>query len=177
MSEQAIHRHEEIVGTLATEMLRSFGEIRSVVRGASMIPTMFPGDVVVVRRETASTARPGDVMLFFREGLFCAHRMVDKTREGEPIRLIARGDALGKNDPPFAEKELLGRVTAVIRRGKRIELDGAHSAASQRLLRWIVQRRSSSVKWILRWHFLRARLFPLPKTADNRVLFELPGAA
>jgi signal peptidase I len=177
MSEQAIHRHEEIVVTLATETLRSFGEIRSVVRGASMIPTMFPGDVAVVRRETASAARPGDVILFFREGLFCAHRLVDKTQEGEPIRLIARGDALDKNDPPYAEAELLGRVTALIRRGKRIELDGAHSAASQRLLRWVVRRRGSSVKWLLRWHLLRVRLFPSSTTADNQIGFEPQGAA
>ena len=177
MSEQAFHRHEEIVVNLATEMLRSFGEIRSVVRGASMIPTMFPGDVVVVRREKASTARLGDVMLFFRDGLFCAHRLVDKTQRGEPVRLIARGDALAKNDPPFAEKELLGRVTAVIRRGKRIELDGVHSVASQRFFRWLVQRRGRSVKWLLRWHSLRARLFRSSNTADERVRFQPEGAA
>jgi signal peptidase I len=176
MSEQANHRHEEVVVTLATEMLRSFGEIPSVVRGASMIPTMFPGDVVVVRRETARTARPGDVMLFFREGFFCAHRLVDKTQEGKSLLLIARGDALGKNDPPFAEKELLGRVTAVIRRGKRIELDGAQVAASQRLFRWIVQRRGSSVKWLLRWHLLRARLFRSLATTENRARLEPQGA-
>jgi len=175
MSAKANHRHEEIVVTLAAEMLRSFGEVRSVVRGASMIPTMLPGDVVIVRRETARTARPGDVMLFFRDGLFCAHRLVDKTQEGEQVRLIARGDALGKNDSPFAGKELLGRVTAVVRRGKRIELDDAQAATSQRLLRWIVQRHSGSVKWLLRWHLLRARLFRSSATTGNQVRFEPQG--
>jgi len=175
MSEQANHRHEEIVVTLAAEMLRSFGEIRSVVRGASMIPTMFPGDVAIVRRETACTARPGDVMLFFRDGFFCAHRLVDKTRGGEPVRLIARGDALGKNDSPFAGKELLGRVTAVIRRGKRIELDDAQATTIQRFLRWIVQRHGGSVKWLLRWDFLCARLFRSSATTGNQVRFEPQG--
>jgi len=165
MSEQANHRHEEIVVNLAGEILRSFGEIRSVVRGASMIPTIFPGDVVVVHREEARTARPGDVMLFFREGFFCAHRLMDKAQEGGSIRLIARGDALGKDDPPFAEKELLGRVTAVIRRGRRIELDETHVAPTHRFLRWIVQRHGGSVKWLLRWRSLCARLQFEPQRA------------
>jgi hypothetical protein len=80
-----------------------------------------------------------------------------KMAADEPIQLITRGDALDKNDPPFSESELLGRVTTVLRRGKRIEL-GRHPAAGQRLLRWVVQRWGGSVKWLLRWHSLRARL-------------------
>lgn len=175
MSEQANHRYEEIVLTLATEMLRSFGEFRFVAWGSSMVPSIFPGDTLIVRRTSPEGACRGEVVLFAREGRFYAHRLVGKTREGGPIRLIARGDALGKNDPPFAEKELLGRVTAVIRRGKRIELDDAHSAASQRLLQWIVHRYGSSVKWLLRWHLRRARLFRFSTTTDNRVRFEPQG--
>jgi len=175
MSEQANHRHEETVMILAAETLRSFGEFQSVVRGASMVPTMFPGDIVVVRRETARTARPGDVMLLFRKGFFCAHRLVNKMQEGESISLIARGDALGEDDPPFAENELLGRVTGVIRRGKRIEFDDRNTAARQRLLRWIVQRSSGSVKWLLRWHLVRAKFSRSSTVADNPVQFELQG--
>jgi len=171
MGAQGNRRSEDIVLTLTTEMLRSFGEVRSVVRGASMVPTFFPGDIVVVRRETAQTARKGEVMLFFRQGFFCAHRLVDKTQESEPLRLIARGDALGKDDSPFAADELLGRVTAVIRHGKRIDLD-ARSAASQRLLRWIVQRHGGSVKWLLRWHSLRARLSGTPASGHNQAQWQ-----
>ena len=79
-----------------------------------------------------------------------------KTEEGGPIRLIARGDALGRNDPPFAENEMLGRVAAVVRGRKRIELD-RHPAAGQQLLRWIVQHSSGALKWLLRWHSVRMR--------------------
>jgi len=157
MGGQPHHRSEDIVLTLATKMLRSFGELRPVVRGASMVPTLFPGDVLVVRRESARTARQGDVMLLFRQGFFCAHRLVS-TGEAASARLITRGDALPQDDPPFGEDELVGRVTSVIRRGKRIELDRVTSRMSHRLLRRIVRRSQGSVKWMLRWHSLRSRL-------------------
>jgi len=176
MGEQGNRRSEDIVLTLTTEMLRSFGEVRSVVRGASMVPTLFPGDIVVVRRETAQTARQGEVMLFFRQGFFCAHRLMDRTQESESTRLIARGDALGKNDPPFAEDELLGRVTAVIRRGKRIELDDAYAATRQHLLRWMVRRSGRSVKWLLRWHLLRVHLYRISTSARNPTKWQGEGA-
>ncbi|HUA84920.1 MAG TPA: S24/S26 family peptidase [Bryobacteraceae bacterium] len=157
-------------------MLRSFGEVRSVVRGASMVPTLFPGDIIVVRRETAQTARRGEVMLFFRQGFFCAHRLMDRTQEGESTRLIARGDALSKNDPPFAEDELLGRVTAVIRRGNRIELGDTRAAMRQHVLRWMVRRSGRSVKWLLRWHLLRLHLYRVSISACNPIECQGEGA-
>ena len=176
MGGQASHRSEDVVLTLATEMLRSYGEVRSVVRGASMVPTLFPGDIVVVRRECAQVAHEGDVIFFFRQGFFCAHRLVDKASVDGRVRLIARGDALYKNDPPFAENELLGRVTAVIRCGRRIEFDGGHPAACQRVLRWIVQRSGSSVKWLLRLHSLRARFSRTSTSACKPVEWQPEGA-
>lgn len=172
MSEQANHRHEEVVATLAAEILRSFGEFQFVAWGSSMVPSIFPGDTLVVRRETSEGARNGDIMVFVRDGRFYAHRLVDKAEEGGPIRLIARGDALDKNDPPFAQNEMLGRVAVVIRGRKRIELD-QHPSVSQRPLRWIVQRSRSSVKLLLRWHSLRTRLF----RSSKRVRFQPEGAA
>lgn len=176
MSEPAIHGREETAMTLARETLRAFGEVRSVVRGASMVPTMFPGDVAVVRREADRTPRLGDVMLFVRNGFFCAHRLVEHTFVDGSACLIARGDALDKNDPPFAESELLGRVTAVIRRGKRIEIDEMDSAAGRRVLRWVVQRSGGSVKWLLRFDSLRTRLFPPSASAGERMECRPEGA-
>jgi hypothetical protein len=158
MKEQAHLRHENITLILATEMLRSFGELRSVVRGASMVPSIFPGDTLIIRPEIARGARRGDVVFFFRDGHFCAHRLLDKTEEGGGrIVLLTRGDARRENDPPVAESEMLGRVEAVIRGRKRIEFR-RYPAATNRLLRWAVERSTGAVKWLLRWHFFRLRL-------------------
>jgi hypothetical protein len=156
MSGQANHRRGEVVATLAAEMLRSFGEFRFVAWGCSMVPFIFPGDTLIVQHETPEGASMGDVVLFSRAGCFHAHRLVDKKEEGGTIRLIARGDAVVRDDPPFAESEMIGRVAAVIRGRKRIELD-RRPVGSERLLRWITQRSPGSVKWLLRWHSVRAR--------------------
>ncbi len=115
-------------------------------------------------------------MLLARKGRFYAHRLVDRKMAADvPIHLITRGDALDKNDPPFSENELLGHVTAVLRRGKRIELD-RHPDAGQRLLRWVVQRSGGSVKWLLRWHSLRARLRRTSTSAGNQAELQSQGA-
>ena len=124
MGAQANHRREDVVLSLAKETLRSFGEFRFVAWGSSMLPSVFPGDTLIVRHETAETAPVGVIVLLARQGRLYAHRLVDKTQESGQLRLIVRGDALSSDDPPFAEDEVLGRVTAVIRRGRRIDLDG-----------------------------------------------------
>jgi signal peptidase I len=171
MREQAHDQREDVVVTLAAEILRSFGEVEALVRGASMVPTMFPGDVVVIRRETAQSARLGGVMLFLRNGVFCTHRLIDKTEENGTTRLIARGDALDKNDPPFAEDQLLGQVAVIIRGGKRIDL-GRQLTAAQRLLRTIVQRSSVATRWLLRWNSLRGRLAPKSRSGSSRAQWQ-----
>jgi hypothetical protein len=176
MNEQASHRREDIILSLATEMLRSFGEFQFVAWGSSMVPFLFPGDTLIVRRAEPRDACTGEVVLLARKGRFYAHRLVDRKMAADgPIQLITRGDALDKNDPPFSETELLGRVTAVLRRGKRIEL-GRHPAAGQRLLRWVVQRSASSVKWLLRWHSLRARFSRSSTSTRNQTEWQPEGA-
>lgn len=156
MKEQA-HRREDVVVTLASEVLRLHGEFRFVAWGSSMVPSIFPGDTLIVRRVTPEGACNGDVVLFAREGRFYAHRLVSKTDEGAAMRLIARGDSLDANDPPFAGHEMLGRVDAVIRRGTRIELH-RQRAVNHRLVRCIVHRSESGMKCLLRLHALRGRI-------------------
>jgi hypothetical protein len=157
MDQASRHGREEITLNLASEVLRTSGGLRFAALGGSMVPTIFPKDILIVRRETARSARTGDVVLFFRDSRFCAHRLVEKREECEGLTLITRGDALAQNDAPVAEDEFLGCVEAVVRGRKRIELDGSPSR-TELLLRWAVRRSSSAVKWLLRWHRLRARL-------------------
>jgi len=161
---------EGVVLSLASEVLRISGGLRFAALGASMVPTIFPGDILIIRRETARSTRCGDVVLFLREGRFCAHRLVKKAEEAGRISLVTRGDALAKDDPPLDESELLGRVAAVVRGRKRIELSGRPSAR-QIFARWAVRRWSGAVKWLLRWHFLRARL---AWNRDGRLVEPLP---
>lgn len=154
MSEQAHHRREEAVVSLAAEVLRKFGEFEFVARGSSMIPSVFPGDTLIIRKETPESARAGDVVLCARGERFYAHRLVRKTEENGMMRLITRGDALDQNDAPFAESELLGRVAVVIRRGKRVD-PSERRGAGLRTLGWIARHSDFGAKCLLHWHALR----------------------
>jgi hypothetical protein len=138
-------------------VLRTSGGLRFAALGASMVPTLFPEDILIVRHEAARNARCGDVVLCFRAGRFCAHRLVEKLEEGGRFSFVTRGDALTENDPPLAESELLGRVTAVVRGRKVIEL-GGRPAARELLLGWAARRFNGVVRWQVRWHTMRARL-------------------
>ncbi len=154
---QVHEAREGVVLSLASEVLRTSGGLRFAALGASMVPAIFPGDILIVRRETARRVRCGDVVLCFRAGRFCAHRLIAKLEEGGRLSLVTRGDALRENDPALAESELLGRVTAVVRGRKRIEL-GGRATAREDLLGWAARRSNGVVKWLVRWNTLRARL-------------------
>ena len=142
---------------LATEILNAFGELRFVAQGSSMLPSIFPGDTLLVLRQPAPSAHPGHVVLFSRDGRFCTHRVVRTVDvDGQPF-VITCGDALTQEDPPVARHELIGRVTAVLRRGKRIEFEEMQTVAPL-CLTWTVRHCDSVGTWLLRWYSLRTRL-------------------
>src|ERR1039458_9326454 len=64
---------------LAAEVLRSSGSLRLRAIGASMLPAIWPGDVLTVQRRDAENAQPGDIVLFARGGALVAHRVVERT--------------------------------------------------------------------------------------------------
>jgi signal peptidase I len=103
---------------LATEVLRSFGALRFAATGWSMLPSVWPGETLLVERVSQDHVRIGDVVLVGREGRLCAHRVVDKVDEAESHQWITQGDALPAPDRPVAGNQLLGRVTYLIRGGK-----------------------------------------------------------
>ena len=103
---------------LAAEVLRSSGRLRLRATGASMLPTVWPNDILSVRIQDAAEALPGDIVLFARQGRLVAHRVVQRTASQGRILWVTRGDSAGGNDAPISSHELLGRVTA-IERGSR----------------------------------------------------------
>jgi signal peptidase I len=103
---------------LAAEVLRTFGTLRFAATGWSMLPSVWPGETLVVERVSQDQVRIGDLVLVGREGRLCAHRVVDKVDDAESHQWITQGDALPVPDRPVAGNELLGRVAYVIRGGK-----------------------------------------------------------
>jgi signal peptidase I len=104
---------------LASEVLRSHGTLRLRVMGWSMLPTVWPGDVLVIERVDSGAVSEGDIVLFGRDRRLFAHRVVGTNKPGEKI--LTRGDAMPQPDPPVSDCDLLGRVSFILRNGKRIE--------------------------------------------------------
>jgi hypothetical protein len=98
---------------LAQEVLRSSGCLRLRVTGWSMLPTVWPGDTLLIDRSDAAHVAEGDIVLFARDRRFFVHRIVKKNAHGSQI--LARGDAMPQADPPFAKHELLGKVSLIVR--------------------------------------------------------------
>jgi len=107
---------------LAGEVLRSFGDLRFEATGWSMLPSIWPGDTLVVERVGSDQVQLGEVVLVGRDGRLCAHRVVSRTESLHwmPDCWITQGDALAAPDRPVIDGELLGRVAYLIRAGERV---------------------------------------------------------
>ena len=102
---------------LVAEVARTHGEVRLKVTGTSMLPSVFPGDILTVRRRNAAELRPGQIVLCYRNSELVAHRFVSKSSDG----LLTRGDSLSYHDQPFHEDQVLGQVVSVLRDGRVVD--------------------------------------------------------
>src|SRR5215468_7210395 len=102
---------------LAVEVLNKTGVLRLSAFGYSMLPTIYPGDILTIRRETVPAIQPGDVVLYARGDRFFIHRNLHCTRTDFGIALVTRGDSMPHADEPVTAEELLGRVVNIERGG------------------------------------------------------------
>jgi signal peptidase I len=104
---------------LASEVLHSSGTLRLGVSGWSMLPTLWPGDTLMIERVQSEGVVAGDIVLFARDRRFFVHRVTGKGRTDKALQ--TRGDSMPQFDPPISNRELLGRVVSIERNGKCIE--------------------------------------------------------
>jgi len=97
------------------EVLRSWGEARLGVKGASMLPAIWPGDELTLRSCEATELRPGDVVSFWRGEFLVSHRVESILANG---MLLTRGDSARQCDAPVSSADVLGRVVAIERNGR-----------------------------------------------------------
>ncbi len=101
---------------LVADVARSAGEVCLKVTGTSMLPAVWPGDVVTVRRCDLAQLQPGQIVLYRREGTLTAHRIIRVSRD----RLVTRGDSLSSYDLPVRAFEIVGQVVSISRAGRYI---------------------------------------------------------
>jgi hypothetical protein len=125
---------------LAAEVLRSGGSIRLQALGTSMLPSIWPGDVLCIEHKTGGEMVRGDIVLVARDSRFFVHRLIERSE----LRWITRGDSLPQNDEPIAEAQVLGKVS-LIHRKTRATVPKRRVSLFTRRLAWL----------LCRWDFLR----------------------
>src|ERR1700691_203539 len=87
---------------LAIEVLRSFGELRFAATGWSMLPSLWPGDLLMVEKIGADQMRVGEIVLVGRDGKLCARRLLSRPNDSGQPAWITRGDAMCAPDTRVA---------------------------------------------------------------------------
>ena len=118
---------------LATELLRAGGMIRIKARGTSMLPTIWPGDMVHIESKTGGELVVGDIVLVQQEKHVLIHRLMST----DGVQWITRGDAVPQNDPPIMPTDVLGRVTQIQRHNRAIK-STSRVMILQRALAWML---------------------------------------
>jgi len=94
---------------LLADALRRGGSVRVRLRlhGESMLPALWPRDVVEIASCSLEDLRPGEIVLARREGRLFLHRLVAPCT---PNGFLLRGDSMPGPDPLFPPEALLGRL-------------------------------------------------------------------
>jgi hypothetical protein len=112
--------HGDLAG-LVSEVVGRGGSLGFVAQGRSMWPFLRPGDYLVVEAASDRVAARGDVLLY-RAGTdrLVAHRVTG--RKGD--LLVLQGDRLWAAPEWVRPEQVLGRVVAVARGGRRRAVAG-----------------------------------------------------
>jgi hypothetical protein len=98
-----------------------------------MRPLIEVGDRILVKKARAKEIRPGDVILFKRDGAFVTHRLLKISEVDGKQMILQKGDAGGIPDT-IPGDSVIGRVTVVEKGGKPLRLDTGRLGALNHLL-------------------------------------------
>ena len=99
------------VSALVAETLRASGCSRLRVHGESMLPALWPDDVVEIESCLPEDVRPGEIVLARRDGRLFLHRFVGRFNDPcKPSGFLLRGDSMPGPDPQFPTEAMLGRL-------------------------------------------------------------------
>lgn len=102
---------------LVCDVLRAGGRMWVRGRGPSMLPTIRPGERILLE-PLSRRLRQGDIVAVRGDRSILVHRVVECGLD----TIRTRGDASPGTDAPSARSSILGVATAVIRRGRVVAL-------------------------------------------------------
>jgi hypothetical protein len=136
---------------LAAEILRCRGTVYLKAWGTSMLPSVWPGDLLTIQSAAHDEIFPGDIVLVLRDNRFFVHRLVERRGSKDCASWITRGDAVPQNDPPAATCEMLGRVGS-IRRANHNFVPSRRLSPLRAAMAWMLSRWDRCRNLTLRVH-------------------------
>ncbi|MEQ1949608.1 MAG: S24/S26 family peptidase [Bryobacteraceae bacterium] len=130
---------------LLIDTLRHAGEVRLRAQGLSMVPALWPGEVLVVARKGFPDVTVGEIAVFRCHGGIAAHRVL-KTQGTGLDTIVTRGDAMTVDDAPVSADEFLGVVVEVERGGRRV-VPSAYRTPAARMASAVFARSAHVSRW------------------------------
>jgi Peptidase S24-like len=142
----ATRRWSAAGSALVAEALRGRGRLRLRVHGESMLPTLWPGEVVEIEGCPPEEVRPGEIVLARRDGRLFLHRLVAPCA---PNGFRLRGDSMPGADPPYPPEALLGRLArrADVKWSRAVGMLLCHCGLARRLALKLYRWRASAIEF------------------------------
>ncbi|HID87110.1 MAG TPA: signal peptidase I [Anaerolineae bacterium] len=128
-----------VAGHLIRERMAKGTTFRFRVISNSMAPMIRAGDRVTVSRVGVEDLRRGDIVLYVVGETFHTHRLLSVRREDGAMFLVTKGDNALSPDQPWREEQLLGKVVAIGRGERWVDLESRPWRAANRLLGALAQ--------------------------------------
>lgn len=131
--------------------------IRFRAAGSSMLPNVRPNDVLICDPPTERNVRTGDIVLYEAARRLYAHRVSAIRQDASGSRVFTvRADASDAPDPPVGWHQILAKVVAVERAGRRVSVGTRWAHVRQ----WLLLHSSRTRRWVRRRRFVRQYLPP-----------------
>jgi signal peptidase len=155
----ALAQYEQACCDLVVDVVRNAGSASLRVTGSSMLPSIWPGDVVTVERRSPDELQPGRIVLFSREGRLTAHRILRISGN----HIVTRGDSLPALDVPVQHAEVVGQVVGICRNGCPVD---PQYTLWQRLLSLVLRNSDLCTRIFLRFTSPMRRFGVLESTLE-----------
>ena len=144
-------RTDKLLLELSNDLLRNGQSVRFSAPGRSMYPTIREGESITVQPVSPSAVQKGDIILYRWQQGVIAHRIVGiENPKGDSSRFVLRGDASGACAESVIPEQILGKVVAVDRGGRRIDLYSTRLKIERMLRAW-----AAAFKWWLLRNIIR----------------------
>jgi hypothetical protein len=111
--------------------------VRFHVFTTSMLPTLRPGDTLLVRRASLAEIAPGALLVIRQGSAWIVHRLLRQLSFKDDLYLRTKGDNRLLADPLFDASQLIGVVQSIYRGSHKISLYTWRARVGGRLLAWL----------------------------------------